>query len=82
MTSEEYKGIVTRFYKALVYLTQSQQIRGVKTFCDRYDIHRRTMRRVLEQCTPELRPSWLTYLVRDYGINAQWLLTGEGPMHG
>lgn len=22
--------------------------------------------------------AWLTYLVKDYGINAHWLLTGDG----
>lgn len=81
MTTEEYNGIVTRFFEALAYLKESHQLRGVKTFCDRYGIHRRTLQRIQKEHSTELRPSWLTCLVRDYGINAQWLLTGEGPMH-
>ena len=82
MTTEEYNGIVTRFFEALEYLKESHQLRGVKTFCDRYGIHRRTLQRIRKERTTELRASWLTYLVRDFGIDAQWLLTGEGQMHG
>ena len=82
MTVQEYDEITGRFCEALAWLKASRQLRGMKTFCDRYGIHRRTMQRVQKEHTPELRVLWLTYLVRDYGINAQWLLTGEGPMHG
>lgn len=26
------------------------------------------------------QPAWLTYLVRDFGVSAAWLLTGVGGM--
>lgn len=74
--------IVGRFFEALMWLKESKQIRGVKTFTDRYGIHRRSLQRL--QKTPEtndFKAAWLTYLVVDYGISAQWLLTGEGRMH-
>ena len=83
MTQEEHKAIAARFFEALAWLKESHQIRGLQTFTNRYGIDRRTLRRV--QLEPErcsLKVSWLTFLVRDYGINAQWLLTGEGQMHG
>jgi hypothetical protein len=27
-----------------------------------------------------LKPEWMVYLVRDYNISADWLLTGRGEM--
>lgn len=74
--------IVGRFFEALAWLKESRQIRGVKTFTDRYGIHRRSLQRL--QKTPgtnDFKAAWLTYLVVDFGISADWLLTGEGQMH-
>ena len=82
MTQQEHDLIVGRFFEALAWLKESRRIRGIKTFTDRYGINRRSLRRV--QASPEtnsLKVAWLTFLVRDYGINAGWLLTGEGRMH-
>ena len=82
MTQEEQNQIVARFFEALAWLKETRQIRGVKTFTDRYGINRRSLRRL--QVTPgtnDFKAAWLTFLVRDYGINAGWLLTGEGRMH-
>lgn len=75
--------IVGRFFEALDWLKESKQIRGVKTFTDRYGIHRRSLQRLRENPgTNDFKAAWLTFMVVDYGISAQWLLTGEGPMHG
>jgi len=82
MTQEEQNMIVGRFFEALAWLKESRQIRGVKTFTDRYGINRRSLRRLqVNPSTNDFKAAWLTYLVTDYGINAQWLLTGEGLMH-
>lgn len=82
MTQEEQNMIVGRFFEALAWLKESRQIRGVKTFTDRYGINRRSLRRLqVNPSTNDFKAAWLTYLVTDYGINAQWLLTGEGQMH-
>lgn len=81
MTREEHDLIVGRFFEALAWLKAAKQLRGVKTFCDRYGIHRRTLRRIQQTHSLDFRAAWLTYLVKDYGISAQWLLTGEGQMH-
>lgn len=82
MTQEEQNNIVGRFFEALDWLKASRRIRGVKTFTDRYGIHRRSLQRLRETPgTNDFKAAWLTYLVVDFGISAQWLLTGEGPMH-
>lgn len=83
MTQKEQNMIVGRFFEALDWLKESKQIRGVKTFTDRYGIHRRSLQRLrVNPGTNDFKAAWLTYMVVDYGINAQWLLTGEGQMHG
>lgn len=82
MTQQEHVLIVGRFFEALAWLKESRQIRGLQTFANRYGIDRSCLRRV--KCDPRrfsLKASWLSFLVRDYGINALWLLTGEGRMH-
>jgi hypothetical protein len=82
MTQQEHNDIVRRFFDALESLKASGRLRGLKTFTDRYGIDRSSMVRAKNR--PEnygFKAVWLTYLVRDYGINAAWLLTGEGQMH-
>ena len=82
MTQEEQNMIVGRFFEALAWLKESRQIRGVKTFTDRYGIHRRSLQRLQKDpSTNDFKAAWLTYLVIDFGISADWLLTGEGRMH-
>lgn len=82
MTQEEQNRIVGRFFEALVSLKENRRIRGVKTFTDRYGIHRRSLQRLQKNPgTNDFKAAWLTYLVVDFGVSAQWLLTGEGDMY-
>ena len=82
MTPQEHIEIVCRFFEALEWLKETRRIRGLQTFARSCGVDRRSLRRL--QAEPEknsLKVGWVVPLVRDYGINAQWLLTGEGPMH-
>lgn len=74
-------AITKRFFMALEYLQAKRTIRGLKTFTDRYSLNYWNMQTLKGE--PErrvLKAECLTFLVRDYGVSADWLLTGVGPM--
>ena len=79
MQNEDSIQINRRFFQALRLLKSRRMIRGIKTFTDRYNINRWNM----ITCEKEphrdlLKLAWLTYIVRDYGVSARWLILGEG----
>lgn len=82
MQTEESIKITKRFFEALYELKNRREIRGKQTFTSRYGINRWNLN-ALEKgqgTQNSVQLVWLTYLVRDYGISARWLLTGEGEM--
>jgi hypothetical protein len=73
--------IMERFYSALDAIIAMQRIKGVATYCRLYDIDRRNFiaqRKDLNRGWFQL--SWLQPMVKEYGISAEWLLTGHGRM--
>ena len=84
MHQSENEKITARFFEALYALKAKGVIRGKKTFTDRYNINRWNLN-ALEAKNPNTTQNsaqlpWLVYLVRDYGVSAHWLLTGQGEM--
>lgn len=70
-----------RFYCALDAIIAMKRIRGVNTYCRRYEIDRRNLianRKDLDRGWFQV--SWLQPMITDYGVNAKWLLTGSGKM--
>lgn len=81
MQSEESQKIVKRFFEALYALKERKVIRGKQTFTNRYDIPRWNFNKLEKDPSRDIiQMSWLAYLVSDYGISAEWLLTGKGDM--
>lgn len=75
------KQIIARFYEALDAIIAQKKIRGVNTYCRLYEIDRRNLiaqRKDLERGWFQV--SWLVPMVREYGVNSRWLLTGFGSM--
>ena len=75
------KSIIERFYSSLDAIIAKNDIRGVNTYCRLYDIDRRNLqaqRKDLERGWFQV--SWLQPLVKEYGVSAKWLLTGQGRM--
>jgi hypothetical protein len=70
-----------RFYSSLDAIIAMGTIRGVNTYCILYDIDRRNFlaqRKDMDRGWFQL--SWLYPMVKEYGVSAEWLLTGMGKM--
>lgn len=68
-----------RFFEALQILKANKIIRGKQTFTNRYGINRWNFNTLEKEPERDIfQVSWLEYLVRDYMVSAEWLLTGEG----
>lgn len=73
--------ITKRFFLALEKLRELRKIRGLQTFTRQYNLNKWNM--VTLRNEPEghiLKTECLAFLVRDYGISAEWLLLGRGEM--
>lgn len=80
-TSLAGQQIVIRFYIAINELINRKELRGVQTFTKKYDIDRRAFKRI--EANPQMKSfdcGWLNYLVKDFNVNPEWILTGRGAM--
>lgn len=81
MQTEDSQKVVGRFFEALYRLKDLGIIRGKKTFTERFGVNRWNLISLEKDHSRDIfQPAWLTYLVNEYGVSAQWLLTGHGEM--
>ncbi len=82
MQSEESQKITARFFEALHALIARGDIRGKQTFTRKYDINRWNMNAIEKSqgTANTVQLAWLSYLIRDYEVSAEWLMTGKGEM--
>lgn len=78
-----------RFFEALEILIESGKIRGLQTFCVEYGLHRPKYSNLRTYMKDNSKPGTgykfidldaLSYIVQDYKVSADWLLTGKGGM--
>lgn len=82
MQTPESQVIVKRFFEALYRLKADRKIRGKQTFTREYGINRWNMNTLEKEPERDIfQASWLTFLVRDYGVSPMWLLTGVGDFY-
>lgn len=82
MQTEESRQITERFFEALYALKERGAIGGKLTFTKRYGINRWNLNALEKNQSTQnsVQLAWLTYLVRDYEVSGDWLLTGQGDM--
>lgn len=81
MQTEDSQRIVARFFEALYELKALGKIRGKQTFTSNHDINRWNLNTLEKDHSRDIfQPAWLAYLVNDYQVSAEWLLTGRGDM--
>lgn len=79
--SKEGIAVTNRFFEAINMLKAQKKIRGLQTFTRQYDINRWNMNTVKSNPAKSvLKPEWIVYLVRDYGVSSDWIITGKEPM--
>lgn len=73
--------IIKRFYEAFDAVMAMGKFRGVQTFCNMYDIDKRNFYAQRKDLSRGwFKVSWLQPLVMEYGVSADWLVTGRGKM--
>lgn len=79
--SKEGIAITERFFTAVALLVKSGRIKGLKTITTKFGLERRNILKAKAhpECTV-VKPELLALLVREYGVSAEWLLMGEGPV--
>ena len=73
--------ITGRFFEAMDYLVAARIVRGYKTVTDLWGIDRRNLDKLKDEPTRRtLKPEYIYYLERDFGISSRWVVTGHGRM--
>jgi hypothetical protein len=82
MQNEEGQKIVGRFFEAIYDLKKRRNIRGKQSFTRYYGINNGNFWQLEQNKSRDiLQLAWLSYLVRDFNVSAEWLFTGEGNMY-
>lgn len=82
MNTPQSQIIVTRFFEAIDHLKKEGVIRGNQTFTRRYKINRwNFLTNKNNPASDIFQVAWLENLVRDYHVNARWILTGDGEFY-
>ncbi len=81
MNNPDSIPVIKRFYEALDVVIMQKRIRGVQTFTREHNINRRNFITVRNNPVSDMfQLSWLTFIVKDFGVSSDWLLTGRGNM--
>lgn len=78
---DETLAIIGRFFEALDALIETKAIRGLNTYCTKYNIDSRhiyAQKKDLNKGFFEVY--WILPMISDYGVSSKWMLFGKGPM--
>lgn len=81
MNTPETAAIIKRFFEVFDILLGTKEIKYTKNFTDKYDIVRPHFLYAKKNHDSKVfQLSWISILVRDYGVSSQWIITGNGEM--
>ena len=78
MIDETSIKINRRFFEALDILIAKGSVKSYYSFCTDRGIDRRNFTRLQEEPGRKFQLSLLWFLVVDYKVSADWLITGKG----
>jgi hypothetical protein len=79
--SKEEIEIIGRFYEVLDYLLETKKVKSYYDFAIKYDIPRNSLTVLKAEPTRNLfRARWVTILLRDFNVSADYIFLGEGDM--
>ena len=69
-----------RFFEAIALLKRRRELGGLNGFAKKYGVVLGNLYTIKSQRQGAIKTEYLMFLVRDYGISGDWLLTGQGNM--
>lgn len=79
MQTEDSIKITNRFFTILHHLIKLKVLRGKGAFARQYGVSQPNLRKLERNPASDIfQSAWLYYLVRDFNVNPEWLLTGKG----
>ena len=82
MQNIQSQQIHARFFRAIDELVARKKLRGKKSFATKYELNQGNFFKLRNNPEAEFQMNFLTMLVVDFGVSANWLLTGKGDMFG
>lgn len=80
MTEIDNISTTDRFFAVLDVLLATNKTK-LQTFCRELNVDKRNFVKQRDDHTRQmLKTSWLSFIVVNYNVNANWLLTGRGEM--
>ena len=78
--SETTIQINKRFFEAVNMLKRKRILGGVNGFAKKYDVNLGNLYTIKTKGQGAIKAEYLHFLVVDYNVSADWLLTGRGEM--
>lgn len=80
MQTPDSQEVVKRFFEVINFLKKTKSINKTDLVF-KYGINHRNFWYVENNPNSGMfQVAWLTYMVKEYGVSAEWLLTGSGEM--